>query len=186
MSGAAEYAFGSAGLQQRTAGGASQYAQGDGLGSVRLVTDGSGSAAGSASYEPWGAPKAGSASLGGFGFTGEQTDSETGFVYLRARSYDPASGRFVQQDSYLGSTVDPASMHLYGYVGNNPIRRTDPSGHEASEGGTLNNTRQECATAGHLADFCALAPPAELAVIETDRGGTLIRPHRSGVGVARW
>jgi len=62
--------FGPAGLQQRTVGAASQYAQGDGLGSVRLITDGSGAAAGGATFEPWGAPKAGSATLGGFGFTG--------------------------------------------------------------------------------------------------------------------
>jgi len=74
---------------------------------VRLITDGSGAAAGTAGYEAWGAPKAGSATLGGFGFTGEQTDSETGFVYLRARHYDPATGRFLQQDRYLGSASSP-------------------------------------------------------------------------------
>lgn len=96
--GAAEYVFGPAGVQQRTVGSASQYAQGDGLGSVRLITDGSGNAAGSASFEPWGAPQAGATSLGGFGFTGEQTDAETGFVYLRARSYHPATGRLLQAD----------------------------------------------------------------------------------------
>ncbi len=38
--GQAEHVFGPAGLQQRTVGAASQYAQGDGLGSVRLITDG--------------------------------------------------------------------------------------------------------------------------------------------------
>ncbi len=49
-----EYVFGPAGLRQRTVGSASQYAQGDGLGSVRLITDGSGAATGTAGYEPWG------------------------------------------------------------------------------------------------------------------------------------
>lgn len=123
--GAAEYAFGPAGLQQRTASATSQYAQGDGLGSVRLITDGAGNAAGAASFEPWGAPKGGSATLGGFGYAGEQTDAETGFVYLRARHYDPATGRFVQQDP-LG--LGGGSTNLCAYAGDNPTMFTDPSG----------------------------------------------------------
>ncbi len=123
--GSAEYVFGPAGLQQRTAGSASQYAQGDGLGSVRLITDGSGNAAGAATFEPWGAPQAGSATLGGFGFTGEQTDAETGFVYLPARHYDPATGRFLQADP-LG--LGGGSTNVYAYVGNSPTNAVDPSG----------------------------------------------------------
>src|SRR6059058_5818382 len=87
-----------ASVQERVAAGVAQYAHGDGLGSVRLVTDSAGGTAGAASYEPWGAPKAGAATLGGFGYTGEQADGETGLAYLRARSYDPATGRFLQQD----------------------------------------------------------------------------------------
>src|SRR5207249_2116528 len=63
--------------------------------------------------------------LGGFGYTGEQADSETGLVYLRARHYDPATGRFLQQDpaGLAGSGVNP-----YAYVGNTPTAATDPSG----------------------------------------------------------
>ena len=63
--GQAEYAFGPAGLQQRTVGAASQYAQGDGLGSVRLITDGVGNGAGGATFEPWGAPRSGEREPGG-------------------------------------------------------------------------------------------------------------------------
>ena len=76
-----------------------------GLGSVRLATDSAGGQVGAATYEPWGAPKPGSATLGGFGYTGEQTDAETGLVYLRARHYDPASGRFTNAHSlgFMGS-----------------------------------------------------------------------------------
>lgn len=74
---------------------APQYAHGDGLGSLRLVTDASGNAASSSTCEPWGTPRSGSQTLGGFGYTGEQTDGETGFAYLRARHDDPQTGRFV-------------------------------------------------------------------------------------------
>jgi RHS repeat-associated protein len=174
--GTGEYVFGPAGLQQRTVGAASQYAQGDGLGSVRLITDGSGAAAGTATFEPWGAPKGGSASLGGFGFTGEQTDAETGFVYLRARNYDPATGRFVQQDGYSGSPGNPQGQHRFAYVGNNPVRFADPSGHEAIEGGDLTNTRRECAERGYDPSYCASADPGDLMGVMGDTGGTLIDP----------
>src|SRR5205823_5391352 len=85
--GAAEYVFGPAGLQERVASATAtaQYAHGDGLGSLRAVSDASGNKVNASTYEPWGAPRAGSATLGGFGYTGELTDTETGFVYLRAR-----------------------------------------------------------------------------------------------------
>jgi len=34
----------------------------------------------------------------GFRFTGERTDAATGFTHLRARQYDPATGRFTGAD----------------------------------------------------------------------------------------
>jgi hypothetical protein len=50
---------------------------------VRLITNGSGAVVGSATYAPWDTARSGSTNLGGFGYTGEQTDSATGLVYLR-------------------------------------------------------------------------------------------------------
>jgi hypothetical protein len=74
-------------VQERVTASGAQYAQGDGLGSVRLVTNASGTSAATASYDPWGTPKAGATTLAGFGFAGEQTDPESGLAYLRARTY---------------------------------------------------------------------------------------------------
>jgi RHS repeat-associated protein len=129
--GTAETIFGPAGLQERVtnATAQAQYAQGDEVGSVRLVTSGTGGVVGSATYEPWGTARSGSASLGGFGFTGEQTDSATGLVYLRARMYDPATGSFLQQDSWPGTLDAPQSQNGYGYTEGRPTTYTDPSGH---------------------------------------------------------
>lgn len=123
--GGGENVFGPAGLQQRTVGTSSQYAHGDGLGSVRLVTNAAGQAAGGATYEPWGVPKVGGTGLGGFGFTGEQADAATGLVDLRARTYDPATGRFLQLDP-LG--LGGGSANYYPYAANNPANYVDPSG----------------------------------------------------------
>ena len=60
-------------------------------------------------------------------YSGEQTDA-TGIQYLRARYYDPATGRFNRLDPFAGSPDDPQSLHKYLYVRGNPISGTDPSG----------------------------------------------------------
>ena len=63
-----------------------------------------------------------------FRYCGEYFDKETGTIYLRARYYNPATGRFISEDSYWGDLKDPLSLNLYTYGGNNPILYIDPSG----------------------------------------------------------
>jgi len=58
-------------------------------------------------------------------------DPETGLYYNRARYYDPTIGRFMNEDTYEGQIDNPLTLNLYTYVGNNPLRYTDPTGHEA-------------------------------------------------------
>ena len=60
-------------------------------------------------------------------FNGQQQD-ETGLYYLRARHYDPKTGRFLSHDPQLGRSDDPASLHRYSYAHNDPVNNTDPSG----------------------------------------------------------
>ena len=62
-------------------------------------------------------------------YAGEFMDSETGMYYLRARYYDPYTGRFVSEDSYWGEDENPLSLNLYTYCSNDPVNFTDPSGH---------------------------------------------------------
>jgi RHS repeat-associated protein len=59
----------------------------------------------------------------GFGYAGEYTDAETGFTYLRARYYDPATAQFLTRDPLEAITTDP-----YNYAANNPTTLTDPTG----------------------------------------------------------
>ena len=61
-------------------------------------------------------------------FAGEQFDPQLGQYYQRARIYDPATGRFTQRDSVLGSLQMPQTLHKYGYALQDPINYTDPSG----------------------------------------------------------
>jgi RHS repeat-associated protein len=48
-----------------------------------------------------------------FGFTGELQDPTTQLVYLRARHYDPAFGRFLQRDSFPGIPALPRTLNRY-------------------------------------------------------------------------
>jgi hypothetical protein len=50
-------------------------------------------------------------------------------MYLRARYYSPAQGRFVSRDVWEGNYNNPLSLNKWGYVEGNPINYTDPSGH---------------------------------------------------------
>jgi len=57
-----------------------------------------------------------------FEYCGEYCDFETGFLYLRARYYDPTTGRF--------TSVDPVKdgLNWYVYCNNNPVRYVDRTG----------------------------------------------------------
>ena len=109
--------------------GSQSYFTYDGLGSVADVTDGDGDVVGAYAYDVFGAIRAQTGGGSNYWlFTGEQRDSDSSLYFLRARYYDPATGRFLAQDPLLGSLGDPKTQNRYSYVVGNPVNRTDPSG----------------------------------------------------------
>jgi len=60
--------------------------------------------------------------------SGEQYDSDLGLYYLRARYYNPATGRFLSRDPLNGNAFDPKTLHKYLYAGGDPVNATDPTG----------------------------------------------------------
>ena len=50
-------------------------------------------------------------------YRGEQYDSDLGLYYLRARYYNPATGRFLSRDPLDGQFWDPKTLHKYLYAG---------------------------------------------------------------------
>ncbi|MBC7252109.1 MAG: RHS repeat-associated core domain-containing protein [Anaerolineae bacterium] len=48
--------------------------------------------------------------------------------YLRARYYDPTTGRFLTRDPFPGLITNPQTLNPYVYVANNPVNLIDPSG----------------------------------------------------------
>ena len=61
------------------------------------------------------------------GGVGHLTD-DSGLIYMRARYYDPASGRFISQDPTRHG------MNWYAYCENNPGNAIDPSGRVSIQG----------------------------------------------------
>jgi len=63
-------------------------------------------------------------------YTGEQYDAGMGQYYLRARYYDPDQGvgRFTQMDTWAGSSLNPITLHKYGYANADPGNLVDPTG----------------------------------------------------------
>jgi RHS repeat-associated protein len=61
-------------------------------------------------------------------YRGEQYDSDLGLYYLRARYYNPATGRFLSRDPEDGNAKDPASLHKYLYANGDPVNGIDPTG----------------------------------------------------------
>lgn len=116
------------GLLYAATGSAVEVVHADRLGSVRALTDASGAVTATYRTDAYGIPTASTGSSGQpFGFTGEPVDA-TGLVDLRARMYDPSTGRFMSRDSWPGSMTRPTSLDRYVYAGDNPATWSDPSG----------------------------------------------------------
>ena len=105
----------------------------DGGGSIRFLTDSTGSVTDSLVFDAFGNTVSRTGQTGdSYGFQGEQQDA-TGLYYLRARYMNPATGSFTQMDTYGGSLSDPMSLHKYLFANANPVKYRDPSGHESVE-----------------------------------------------------
>ncbi len=78
-----------------------EYLLPDGLGSVRQLVDTGGTVNLTKSYEPYGSVLSSEGSAtSAFGFTGEQFESYTQLVFLRARYYDGGTVRFLNKDPW--------------------------------------------------------------------------------------
>jgi RHS repeat-associated protein len=102
----------------------------DGHGSTRALLDFTGAIVHLYSFDAYGNALGfdPNQALTEFLYSGEQFDSKIEQQYLRARYYDPATGRFNRLDPFFGNLNDPQSFHKYTYAHNNPVNMTDPTG----------------------------------------------------------
>jgi RHS repeat-associated protein len=111
----------------------------DGGGNVRQLTNSSGTVTDSYEYDAYGNEFTVSGSTPNeIMYRGEQFDPDLGLYYLRARYYNPATGRFMSRDPEEGNQLDPKTLHKYLYAEGDPTDGIDPRGREVLvEGGSL-------------------------------------------------
>ena len=104
----------------------------DGAGSVRQLTNSAGVATDEYEYDAYGNSftKQGT-TPNNYLYRGEQYDPDLALYYLRARYYNPATGRFLSRDPEDGKAKDPKTLHKYLYADGNPIDMIDPGGRGA-------------------------------------------------------
>jgi RHS repeat-associated protein len=106
-----------------------RYLHHDAQRSVRQLTNASGAAVDSEIFDAFGVNLAASGnSVNPYGYAGEEVDPETELIYLRARQYDPETGRFMGMDPMLGFDGDPRTLDRYSYAAQDPLSMRDPSG----------------------------------------------------------
>lgn len=113
----------------------------DRLGSAALVLDNDGKVVARSAHKPYGERwidwHADGESDPIYRFTDKEEDPLSGGIYIGARHYLPALGRWTSPDPLLLHAVPEASSghaiqaNPYGYAANNPVDLVDPDGHAA-------------------------------------------------------
>jgi RHS repeat-associated protein len=112
-----------------------RFIHADHLQSSQVVTDEAGEIVRTQRFAPFGLPEEPISGSSGdsaarlrAGFTGHESDVETGLINMRGRMYDPLIGRFLQADPMTDSEQGGIWVNRYAYAANNPLTFTDPSG----------------------------------------------------------
>jgi RHS repeat-associated protein len=111
----------------------------DGGGNVRTLTNAAGSITDTYEYDAFGNGVSTSGSTpNNYLYRGEQYDFDLGLYYLRARYYNPLTGRFMSRDPRDGQFIngtripnDPRKLHKYLYAEGDPANLLDRSGLDA-------------------------------------------------------
>ena len=129
----------------------------DGSGNVRQLTNSAGAVTDTYEYDAFGNKiNSTGTTPNNMLYRGEQYDSDLGLYYLRARFYNPLTGRFLSRDLGPGDDADddsddsggsvgmdvtdseghdltdPRNLHAYVYANGDPVNYGDPTGQAAS------------------------------------------------------
>lgn len=114
------------------------YFHRDYLGSIMAITDASGNLKEQRQFGAWGTvdkywSRTGATvfthnNLLGRGYTGHEHFFEVGLIHMNGRMYDANMSRFLSPDNFIQDPYNTQNFNRYGYVLNNPLLYTDPSG----------------------------------------------------------
>jgi RHS repeat-associated protein len=105
----------------------------DSIGSIVELSNANAKNVGSYRYSPYGeeldpnASETADARSNPTRYAGQYLDSDSGLYYMRAREYDPSSGRFLEQDP-KEEELGEQDLSDYLYAEDDPTLLTDPSG----------------------------------------------------------
>nr|ART36397.1 C664 [uncultured bacterium] len=127
-----QYTYGNTIISQRqqlNGSWAASFYTTDGHGSVRQLTDATGTVTDTYTYDAFGKVIASTGTTPNvYLYTGERFDADLGLYHLRARYYDAERGRFTTMDPFPGKIDEPISLHKYLYANADPVNHRDPSG----------------------------------------------------------
>jgi RHS repeat-associated protein len=147
------------------------YLHHDQQGSTRMLTSSTGAKEATFTYGSYGAltGSTGTASTP-LGFDAQYTSSDTGLIYLRARSYDPNTAQFVSVDPLVSVTRAP-----YTYTNDSPLNEVDPTGFCSINPFSSSGCLSEGIEAGvHFAEEHPVATGIALGVVAVATGGAAI------------
>lgn len=136
-------------IQQITSSNpAASYFLHDGLGSVIGLTNPAGVQTDRYRFDAYGQPRlATGTSANAYRYRSQRTEDVSGLLYLRARYFSAATGRFTTRDRSEFRLSDPIDLNRYNYAASNPINGYDPTGNQdAAEYGMLAKQGEENAT----------------------------------------
>src|SRR5437879_4470204 len=110
---------------------ATNYYAFDGHGSVRALTDATGTVTDTYDYDAFGNLLHSTGTTpNNYLFAAEQFDPDLGLYFNRARYLNTSTGRFWNMDPKDGKDETPSSFQKYLYTAADPIDNLDPSGNE--------------------------------------------------------
>ena len=126
------YAYGLRLISQRqVASGTVSFYGYEAHGSTRFLSSTNGTITDTYAYDGYGTLLASTGSTpNNYLYCGEQWAPDLGLYYLRARYFNPGTGRFWTMDTDEGWQEDPQSLHKYLYCWADPVNLHDPSGHD--------------------------------------------------------
>jgi len=136
------------------------------IGSVEVLTDGSGALISSSQFLPFGTEISAGVNSNHYKFTGKERDTESGLDYFGARYYASSMGRFASADPYeivlrknQGKTpneqkqlldsfiANPQAWNKYAYGLNNPLKNIDIGGNCSAPAGLRGGQTGVCVEA---------------------------------------
>ncbi|MGV3616618.1 MAG: RHS repeat-associated core domain-containing protein [Fimbriimonas sp.] len=123
------------------------------------------------SYDAWGGVRAGATTGAPSGRyvanLGHIQDDESGFVYMRARYYEPGVGRFLSEDTAM------AGINWYTYCSNDPVNMVDETGMQEDTYQSISRWWGPATAIATIIATCALSSVARLKGL-TDTGFLIV------------